>query len=150
MASKFSSQLSLKLRNLGLAKYGWLTDIDIDWPPEKLTNEYIEAAIYGLFKLDIINYVKMKAVLAKQFHIQPSEIDILPAWEYELFIKQLNDIVKEENDKQKSEMKKYRVNEYMNMARPGNMNKMMSNSMPKMASPNINMRPPGGMSMPKF
>ena len=92
----------------------------------------------------------MKAVLAKQFHIQPSEIDILPAWEYELFIKQLNDIVKEENDKQKSEMKKYRVNEYMDMARPGNMNKMMSNSMPKMASPNINMRPPGGMNMPKF
>ena len=92
----------------------------------------------------------MKAVLAKQFHIQPSEIDILPAWEYELFIKQLNDIVKEENDKQKSEMKKYHVNEYMDMAKPSNMNKMMSNSMPKMASPNFNMGSPNSMNMPKF
>lgn len=89
----------------------------------------------------------MKALLAKQFHIQPSEMDILPAWEYELFIKQLNDIVKEENDKQKSEMKKYHVNEYMDMARPGNMNKMMSNITPKMNAPGFN---PGNIKSPKF
>lgn len=132
---------------MGLAKYGWLTDKDIEWPPERLTNEYIETAIYGLFKLNIIRYIKMKAALAKQFHIQPSEMDILPAWEYELFIKQLNDIVQEENDKQKSEMKKYHVNEYMGMARPGNMNKMMSNIAPKMNSSNFN---PGNMKPPKF
>lgn len=90
-----------------------------------------------MFRINLVEHIKMKAALAKQFHIQPSEIDKMPYWEYEIFIKQINDLVKDENDKQKSEMDKYHVSEYMNMARPGNINKMMSNAQPKM--PNMNM-----------
>lgn len=79
----------------------------------------------------------MKAALAKTFHIQPSEVDKMPMWEYELFIMKLNELVQEENDKQKKEMDKHHVNEYMDMTSPKNMKKMMNNpqmTMPKMPS----------------
>lgn len=56
----------------------------------------------------------------------------MPYWEYELFVKQLNDAAQEENDKQQAEMDKYHVGEYMNMARPGNISKMTQNAVPKM------------------
>lgn len=75
-------------------------------------------------KTDILNMIKVKASLSKSFHIQPSEIDMMPMWEFELYIKALNELVEEENDKQKKEMGKYKVNEYMNMTRPGNLQKM--------------------------
>lgn len=65
---------------------------------------YIETAIFSLFKIDVLNYIKTKAVLSKEFHIQPSEIDLMPAWEYEIFIQEINSLVKEENDKNKKEM----------------------------------------------
>lgn len=133
---------------MALDKYGWLTKDDFDWPPEKLSNEYIETAIYGLFKLNIMHFIKMKALLAKQFHIQPSEIEKFPAWEYELFIKQLNDLVQEENDKQKSEMKRYHVDDYINSANPKNMNKMVSGMTPKM--PNMSSMNMSSMKMPKI
>lgn len=61
----------------------------------------------------------------------------MPYWEYELFIKYLNDAAQEENDRQQAEMDKYHVGEYMNMARPGNISKMTQAAMPKM--PNMNM-----------
>ena len=51
-----------------------------------------------LFRIDIVNFIKIKAILSKEFHIQPSEIEMMPAWEYEMFVKELNNIVKEEND----------------------------------------------------
>lgn len=99
-----------------------------------------------MFKINLIEHVKIKATLAKEFHIQPSEIDKMPYWEYEIFIKHINELVKDENDKQKGEMDKYHVNEYMNMTRPGNLNKMMENSTPKMPKmPDMNIKIPNSM-----
>ena len=46
-------------------------------------------------------------MLSKNFHIQPTEIDKMPMWEYEMYIMQLNEIVKEENEGQKREADKY-------------------------------------------
>lgn len=51
--------------------------------------------------------VRNKAALAKNFHIQPSEFEKMPYWEYELFIENLNDMIKEENERNKSEEDKY-------------------------------------------
>lgn len=98
----------------------------------KIDNSYIEGAIFTLFKINIVEHVKVKAILAKQFHIQPSEIDNMTYWEYEIFVKHINDLVEAENKQQEQAMDKYHVDEYMNMARPGNMQKMISNSQPKM------------------
>lgn len=110
---------------------------------DKLDNSCIEPAIFALFRINLVENIKIKASLAKQFHIQPSELDKMCYWEYELFIRCLNDMVKDENDHQKAEMDKYHINEYMNMARPGNISKMTSNLTPKMPTmPNINVGTP--------
>lgn len=100
----------------------------------KIDNTCIEYAIFSLFRINLVENIKIKAALAKQFHIQPSELDKMYFWEYELFIMQINDLVKSENDQQKAEMDKYHVGEYMNMANPQNMQKMMNRgvNMPKM------------------
>ena len=76
-------------------------------------------------KIDIMGLIKIKASLSKTFHIQPSEIDKMPMWEFELYIKQLNELVEEENNKQQKEMDKHNVKGYMDMAKPQNMQKMM-------------------------
>ena len=106
-----------------------------------LDNSYIESALFSLFKIDIINYIKVKSILAKEFHIQPSEIDKMPAWEYELFMREINNLVKEENERNQKEMDK---SGYSKMNDPNYMKKMANNQMPKMDN---SFKMP---SMPKF
>lgn len=85
--------------------------------------------------MDLTHLIKMKAALAKNFHIQPSEIDRMQVWEYELFIKCINDEVTEENDRQQKEMDKYNIKNYQKMADPSKMSKMSQPQMPKMQMP---------------
>lgn len=87
-------------------------------------------------KMDIMSLIKLKASLSKSFHIAPSEIDMMPMWEFELYIKALNEMVEEENENQQKEMDKYHVQEYMNMANPKNFQKMTKTpDMPKFNMP---------------
>lgn len=88
-----------------------------------LDNSYIEYAIYNIWKIDIINLIKNKASLAKNFHIQPSELDKMPMWEYEIFMNSINDMVTKENEDQQKEMDKYNIEDYKNMANPKNLQK---------------------------
>lgn len=101
---------------------------------------YIEYNIFNLIKIDLVHLIKLKATLAKEFHIQPSEIDKMAMWEFNLFVKYINDAVKEENDQQKQEMSKYNVDEYMKMSNPKNIQKMTHYESPKM--PNISIKSP--------
>lgn len=64
----------------------------------------IETLIFGLWKINIINLVKSKAILAKEYSIQPSEIDNMLMWEYELFLEEIKDLVKESNEQSKKQM----------------------------------------------
>lgn len=106
----------------------------------------MESAIFALFKIDIINYIKNKAALSKNFHIQPSEIDAMPTWEYEYFMMALNDLVSEENDAQKKEMDKYNINDYKKLADPNTHKNMAKGTkLPDMKMPDMRMP-----SMPKF
>ena len=109
-----------------------------------LDNSYIESALFSLFKIDIINYIKVKSILAKEFHIQPSEIDKMPAWEYELFMQEINALIKEENERNQKEMDK---SGYNKMNDPNYMKKMANSQMPKMPKMNSSFKTP---SMPKF
>lgn len=88
--------------------------------------------IFSLFKINIINFIKVKAVLAKEFHIQPSELEVMPAWEYELFLKEINNIVKDENDRTKQEMDKAGIKDAQKMANPNNIARMQKAAIPKM------------------
>ena len=99
-------------------------------------------------KIDILNTIKLQASLTKEFHIQPSEMNNMPMWEFEIFVKQLNTLVEEQNDKQKKEMDQYHVKDYMNMTRPGNLQKMTQGpDFSKMNTPNFgrSMPSPGGL-----
>lgn len=118
-------------------------DIDISSIPDKLDNTFIESAIFGLFKLNLVELIKMKAILGKQFHIQPSEIDKMMYWEYEIYCRHLNELVENENNQQKGEMSKYHVDEFMNRSNPNNM-KMPGMGMQNMKMPNMNINMPTG------
>lgn len=113
----------------------------------QIDGTYLEVAIFSLFKIDVINFLKVKALVAKEFHIPPSEFDNMPAWEYELFIKEINDIVKEENERNKQEMDKAGLKNAQKMSDPKNIQRMQQSAMPKMPSVNVNM---GGMKTPKL
>lgn len=74
----------------------------------------------------------------EKLHIQPTELDMLPYYEYEYTVEIYNDIIKERNDEEKkqnaSAEDKYNVNGMQK-----NMSKNMSNykntSMPKISMP---------------
>ena len=80
--------------------------------------------------------VRNKAALAKNFHIQPSEFEVMPYWEYELFIENLNEMIKEDNERNKSEEEGY--NKYKNFKpdsyKPPKMPGYSAPKMPKMPS----------------
>lgn len=79
-----------------------------------------------------MSFVKVKATLAKQFHIQPSEIDQMPMWEYEFFVEHIQEMIKEENKENEEQEKKYNVDKYSRMTNPAAMQRSMQSSMQKM------------------
>lgn len=60
---------------------------------------------------------------------------MMPMWEYELFISELNNQVKEENDQQQKEMDKYHIPDAKKLSNPSNMMKSYGGNIPKI--PNI-------------
>lgn len=101
---------------------------------DKLQQGSFEHTIYILFKIDLLRLINNEVALCKNFHIQPSELERKPYWEYEYFIEAVNNNIKEENERAEEESSKY-----------GNMNpgSMMKNlgknmAMPKYSSPTIN------------
>ena len=68
----------------------------------------------------------------------------MPFWEFELFRDSIQEQVKDENERQKSEMDKYHLDEHMENMRSGKMQRMMN---PKFSPqmPNI-----GTMKTPSF
>lgn len=74
-----------------------------------LDSSYLEYNIFSLIKIDLTDLIKKKVTLAKEFKIPPSEIDNMYMWEFEMFLEELNDIIKKENDKFKEEESKYNL-----------------------------------------
>lgn len=89
------------------------------------------SSIYSLWKVNIENLVVNKVHICRNFHIQPSEIERLPYWEYEMMMKEMNETADKENKGQ--EEGKYDPKHYMDHAMSSS-NKMMSSHMPKMPS----------------
>jgi hypothetical protein len=98
---------------------------------EPLGPSDLDYAIIKLFMIDLYHMVETKATLAKNFHIQPSEVDNMVFWEYEIFMQALNNQVQEENDRQEEEMKKYDIQGAMssvkNISKGPDMSKFSSN-----------------------
>lgn len=64
-------------------------------------------------------------------HIQPSEVDSMAYWEYEIWLGEIQNQVKEQNDSQEKEMKQYNIDQYKNPS------KMMPKT-PSFGSVNMN------------
>ena len=77
--------------------------------------------------------------MSKQFHIPPTSFKDMYYWEFEIYMKYVNDLVKEENEAQKSEMDKYGVSDMMNGMKSGKFMKNMTPKMPTMATPKMDM-----------
>ena len=86
----------------------------------------------SLFQVNITRMIQNKASLAKNFHVQPSEIDRMQYWEYEMFIKELSDLVEQENKQQEEQLDKYHVKD---LTDPKRMDRRTATpQMPKMPS----------------
>ena len=84
-----------------------------------------------LFHIDVVQLIRIKATLAKEMHIQPSEVDSMAYWEYEIWLGEIQSQVKEQNDSQEKEMKQYNIDQYKNPS------KMMPKT-PSFGSVNMN------------
>ena len=90
----------------------------------------MEFAVFSMFRVDIRNLVKNRLYIAKDFNIQPSEIDRLQYYEYEIMLDEIKDEQKKEAQRQKEQEE-----QYQNSSRTPNMNNIMrqaQTSIPKM------------------
>lgn len=100
----------------------------------KLTNKQL----FKAFQIDMRQYFKMRARLLYHLRLQPSEYENAPFYEYQYYVKDLIDILKERNDGEDDN--KYNVdNTYDKMKQDSSkytkgMKGMGGNKMPKMPS----------------
>ena len=66
----------------------------------------MESNLYSLLKVDIRNLVRNEASLLKYQRMQPSEVERLPYWQYELLIDAIIELNKEEKEEQEKEEQK--------------------------------------------
>ncbi len=57
--------------------------------------------------MDIKNLVLNKVHICRNWHIQPSEIERMPYWEYEIARQEIEEVTKRENKQQEEESDKY-------------------------------------------
>lgn len=96
-----------------------------------------------MYKINTANLVRNKLFICKEWHIQPSEIDRMAFYEYELIGQEIN-IVQKEQEKQNKEQEKQYAGMQKSM-NPASMMNSMKNNMPGMKMPAM-----PKMTMPKF
>ena len=98
----------------------------------------MDQALYSLLRVNLKNLAKSKLYICRDWHIQPSEIDKLPYYEYEWMIEYINEDYKEQEKRSKEEQKQY---DSMKKGMP-NMNNMMKGyqqpTLPKINLPKLN------------
>lgn len=67
----------------------------------------LEQSVIKLFQIRLLQLIKNKVALAKNFYIAPSEIDRMYYWEYEYLLEEVNANIKAENERQEKENGKY-------------------------------------------
>ena len=95
----------------------------------------MDQALYSILRVNLRNLVKNKLYICKEWHIQPSEINKLPFYEYEWILEYINEDHKEQEKRSKEEEKQY---DSMKKGMP-NMNNMMKGyqqpTLPKVSLP---------------
>ena len=134
MASEYYSRRNLNINN---------SAPESDKEKFRLNTSYFEGALIKLFIIDLRNLIKTKMSLAKHYNVQPSEIDRMSYWEFEDFLSDVNEDIKEENKRNEDENGKYK-----NM-NPNSMMRQAQKGMPKMPSIPTTPKMPSVSSMPK-
>jgi hypothetical protein len=67
----------------------------------------LEFSVIKLFQIKLLNLIKNKVGLSKNFNIAPSEIDRMYYWEYEYLLDEVNNNIKAENERNEKENAKY-------------------------------------------
>lgn len=91
-----------------------------------ISQPILETSVIKLFQIRLLQLIKNKVALAKNFYISPSEIDRLYYWEYEYLLEEVNANIKAENERQEKENGKYGDMNPRSMMR--NANSMMPKS----------------------
>ena len=120
----------------------------VNYDEEELKKEFLrridpshpvlEFSVIKLFQVRLLNLIKNKVGLAKNFYIAPSEIDRMYYWEYEYMLDEVNNNIKAENERQEKENAKY------GDMSPKSMMRNVQSQMPKMPSMNIPKMPSFG------
>lgn len=87
-----------------------------------------------LFQVDLDNYQKIKFAFMYHLHINPSEVDAWPYWEYEKQVEILVDVIKKKNAQEEKSQREANAGDPSKQA-SSFMQKAQS-SMPKMPSGN--------------
>ena len=98
----------------------------------------LEFSVIKLFQVNLLQLIKNKVGLSKNFNIAPSEIDRMYYWEYEYMLEEVNNNIKSENERNEKEQAKY---DNMN---PRSMMNSMRSSLPKTPSISIPKMPSFG------
>lgn len=93
-----------------------------------------------MFQVDVRNLVRSKLYICRDYHIQPSEIERMPFYEYEYIIEDINQIHKEQEEQNKKQQE-----EYDNMKSSMNPSKMMNSAQNSFKMPSM-----PKMNIPKF
>ncbi len=102
-----------------------------------------------MYCINLENLIKNKIYIAKEYHIQPSEIDRLPFYEYEIYLEQLNIIAKKQEEENKRQQEEYDgMRSSMNPARM--MNTMQNSNNSPMKAPKVSAPTMPTVSMPKM
>ena len=83
---------------------------------------------------------KVRVLLLEKLHLQPSELDLLPFYEYEYTLEMFNEILKDRNDEDKQN-----TQSYSDKYNTDSMTKSMNNQMSSFKTPSM-----PKISMPKF
>lgn len=78
----------------------YLRYIDINVP-------VLEFSVIKLFQINLLNLIKNKVNLSKNFNITPSELDRMYYWEYEYLLEEVNNNIKAENERNEKDNEKY-------------------------------------------
>lgn len=96
-----------------------------------------------MYRINTASLVRNKLFICKEWHIQPSEIDRLNYYEYELICEEINIVQKEQEKRQKEQEKEYSgITHNMN---PKTMMNNMQHNMPGMKMPSL-----PKINVPKF
>ncbi len=90
----------------------------------------------------MLNLVKSKLFICREWHVQPSEIDRLQYFEFEQMCEEIEKYNKEQEKQSKEQQKQYdQVQSSMknmnSMSNYNNITKQMNNSLPKISIPKL-------------